>query len=75
APSTHVWVKSIGADRASRALNTIPFTISDKGPEYPTNTRVQKDMSNKTTYIRSTCETMEYTCANMKQYDLLVWCM
>ncbi|RWW46262.1 hypothetical protein BHE74_00047812, partial [Ensete ventricosum] len=30
---THVWVKSVGAGRASRALTTIPFTISYKGPE------------------------------------------
>ncbi|RWV95516.1 hypothetical protein GW17_00041852, partial [Ensete ventricosum] len=33
APSTHVWVKSVGAGRASRALSTIPFTIYGKGPE------------------------------------------
>ncbi|RRT32404.1 hypothetical protein B296_00028019 [Ensete ventricosum] len=47
APSTHVWVKSMGADRASRALSIIPFTIFGKGPKYLTNTKVQKDMSNK----------------------------
>ncbi|RRT67896.1 hypothetical protein B296_00024041, partial [Ensete ventricosum] len=39
APSTHVWVKLEGADRASQALSIIPFTIFDKGPKYPTNTR------------------------------------
>ncbi|RRT73131.1 hypothetical protein B296_00019898 [Ensete ventricosum] len=36
-----------GGRRASRALSIISFTISSKGLEYPTNTRVQKDMSNK----------------------------
>ncbi|RWW44260.1 hypothetical protein BHE74_00049999 [Ensete ventricosum] len=35
------------ADKASQVLSTIPFTISGKGLEYPTNTRVQKDISNK----------------------------
>ncbi|RWW09394.1 hypothetical protein BHE74_00044311 [Ensete ventricosum] len=56
----------MGADRESWALSITPLTISDKGSHYLTNTRVQKDMSNKTTYIRSTCEIMKYTCANMK---------
>ncbi|RWW09854.1 hypothetical protein BHE74_00008712 [Ensete ventricosum] len=65
----------MGADRALWVLSITLFTISGKGLYYPTNTRVQKDMSNKTTYIGSTCETMKYTCANMKQYDLLVWHM
>ncbi|RRT48081.1 hypothetical protein B296_00012189, partial [Ensete ventricosum] len=31
APSTHIWVKSVGAGKASRDLSTIPFTISGKG--------------------------------------------
>ncbi|RWW17671.1 hypothetical protein GW17_00018391, partial [Ensete ventricosum] len=52
APSIHVWVKPVGADRASWALSTIPFTISSKGLEYPTNTRVQKDISNKSGIYR-----------------------
>ncbi|RWW30958.1 hypothetical protein BHE74_00058029 [Ensete ventricosum] len=30
-----------------RALSITPFTISSKGSHYPTNTGVQKDMSNK----------------------------
>ncbi|RWV80698.1 hypothetical protein GW17_00057982 [Ensete ventricosum] len=37
----------MGADKASQALSTIPFTISGKGLENPINTRVQKDMSNE----------------------------
>ncbi|RWV90770.1 hypothetical protein GW17_00047001 [Ensete ventricosum] len=65
----------MGADIASWALSITPFIIYGKGLYYPTITRVQKDMSNKTTYIGSTCEIMKYTCANMKQYNLLVWCM
>ncbi|RRT42950.1 hypothetical protein B296_00013823 [Ensete ventricosum] len=41
------WVgKSIASS------NTIPFTISGKGPEYLTNTRVQKNMSNKSDIYR-----------------------
>ncbi|RZR71080.1 hypothetical protein BHM03_00003407 [Ensete ventricosum] len=59
----------MGADRALRALSIISFTISSKGSEYPTNTRVQMDISNKSGIYRSICETMKYTCANMKQYD------
>ncbi|RWV89607.1 hypothetical protein GW17_00048238, partial [Ensete ventricosum] len=47
APSTHVWVKSEGAGRASRAQSITPFTISGKGSHYPTNTEIQKDISNK----------------------------
>ncbi|RRT39392.1 hypothetical protein B296_00025608, partial [Ensete ventricosum] len=47
APSTHVWVKSEGAGKASRAQSIAPFTISSKGSYYHTNTRIQKDMSNK----------------------------
>ncbi|RRT52193.1 hypothetical protein B296_00046950 [Ensete ventricosum] len=30
-----------------QALSITPFTISDKGSHYPTNTGVQKDISNK----------------------------
>ncbi|RZR98602.1 hypothetical protein BHM03_00027991 [Ensete ventricosum] len=48
----------MGAGRASQALSITPLTISEKYSYYPINTRVQKDMSNKMTYIRSTCETM-----------------
>ncbi|RWW14334.1 hypothetical protein GW17_00021897, partial [Ensete ventricosum] len=33
APSTHVWVKSVGANRALWALSIIPFTISGIGLE------------------------------------------
>ncbi|RRT85332.1 hypothetical protein B296_00002931 [Ensete ventricosum] len=54
------------ASRVSWALSLTPFIISSKGSHYPTNTRVQKDMGNKMTYIGNTCETMKYTCANMK---------
>ncbi|RRT41656.1 hypothetical protein B296_00019324, partial [Ensete ventricosum] len=32
--------------------HNIPFTISSKGPEYPTNTKVQKDISNKSGIYR-----------------------
>ncbi|RWW23578.1 hypothetical protein BHE74_00038422, partial [Ensete ventricosum] len=52
APSTHVWVKSEEVGRASRAQSITPFAISGKGSHYPTNTRVQKDMSNKSGIYR-----------------------
>ncbi|RRT41835.1 hypothetical protein B296_00011589 [Ensete ventricosum] len=56
----------MGSARAQLALNTIPFTISGKGLENLTNTRVKKDMSNKVAYIESTYGTMKYSCAIMK---------
>ncbi|RZS16018.1 hypothetical protein BHM03_00047953 [Ensete ventricosum] len=56
----------MGAGSASRALSITPFIISRKGSHYSTNTILQKDMSNKMTYIISTCETTKCTCANMK---------
>ncbi|RZS28127.1 hypothetical protein BHM03_00061687 [Ensete ventricosum] len=37
----------IGSRQSTRALSITPFTISGKGSYYPTNTGVQKDMSNK----------------------------
>ncbi|RRT34749.1 hypothetical protein B296_00020170 [Ensete ventricosum] len=37
----------IGGRQSTRALSITPFTISGKGSHCPTNTRVQKDMSNK----------------------------
>ncbi|RRT69837.1 hypothetical protein B296_00016818 [Ensete ventricosum] len=37
----------IRGQQSTRALSITPFTISGKGSHYPTNTRVQKDMSNK----------------------------
>ncbi|RRT35923.1 hypothetical protein B296_00014383 [Ensete ventricosum] len=47
----------IGGQRSIRALSITPFTISGKGSHYPTNIRVQKDMSNEFSiyrkYIRS----------------------
>ncbi|RRT35770.1 hypothetical protein B296_00035027, partial [Ensete ventricosum] len=61
APST--WVKLVEADRASQALSTIPYIISGKDPEYPTNTRVQKDMSNKSDIYRKHMQNNEiYMC-------------
>ncbi|RZR97741.1 hypothetical protein BHM03_00027000, partial [Ensete ventricosum] len=46
--STHVWVKSEVAARASQALSITPFTISSKGSHYLINTIVQKSiLSNK----------------------------
>ncbi|RRT58450.1 hypothetical protein B296_00018140, partial [Ensete ventricosum] len=70
APSTHIWVKSYGAGKASQALSITPFTISSKGSYYPTNTRVQKDiMNNNIAHIGSTCETTKCTYANMEQHD------
>ncbi|RRT42942.1 hypothetical protein B296_00042793 [Ensete ventricosum] len=36
----------IGGRQSTRALSITPFTISDKGSRCPTNTEVQKDMSN-----------------------------
>ncbi|RZS11601.1 hypothetical protein BHM03_00042952, partial [Ensete ventricosum] len=72
APSTHVWVKSEGAGRASRALSITPFIISTKGSYYPKNTIVQKEHMNNeiSTYIISTCGTTKCVCVNMKQYDV-----
>ncbi|RWW23441.1 hypothetical protein GW17_00012302, partial [Ensete ventricosum] len=63
--STHVWVKSLGIGRASRALNITSFTIFGKCSHYPTNTRYKKNIMNNTiAHIGSTCE--KCTCANMK---------
>ncbi|RRT46165.1 hypothetical protein B296_00054633, partial [Ensete ventricosum] len=46
--SIHPHLSEInGANKASRALSTIPFTISSTGPKLSHNTIVQKDMSNK----------------------------
>ncbi|RRT56617.1 hypothetical protein B296_00031724, partial [Ensete ventricosum] len=67
ASSTHVWVKSERTDRASRAQNITPFTISDKGSYYPINIGVQKDLRTmKLVCIRSTCETTKQACAYTK---------
>ncbi|RWW18267.1 hypothetical protein GW17_00017759 [Ensete ventricosum] len=37
----------IGGRQSMQALSITPFTISGKGSHCPTNTGVQKDMSNK----------------------------
>ncbi|RRT36920.1 hypothetical protein B296_00042957 [Ensete ventricosum] len=37
----------IGGRQSTQALSITPFTISSKGSHCPTNTGVQKDMSNK----------------------------
>ncbi|RWV87594.1 hypothetical protein GW17_00050395 [Ensete ventricosum] len=37
----------IGSRQSTRALSITPFTISGKSSYYPTNTGVQKDISNK----------------------------
>ncbi|RWV98598.1 hypothetical protein GW17_00038542 [Ensete ventricosum] len=37
----------IGGRQSMRALSITPFTISGKGSHCPTNTEVQKDMSNE----------------------------
>ncbi|RWV92016.1 hypothetical protein GW17_00045652 [Ensete ventricosum] len=37
----------IGGKQSTRALSITPFTISSKGSHCPTNTGVQKDMSNE----------------------------
>ncbi|RWW03605.1 hypothetical protein GW17_00033232 [Ensete ventricosum] len=37
----------IGGQQSTWALSITPFTISGKGSHCPTNTRVQKDMSNE----------------------------
>ncbi|RWV77564.1 hypothetical protein GW17_00061584 [Ensete ventricosum] len=37
----------IGGRQSTWALSITPFTISGKGSHCPTNTRGQKDMSNK----------------------------
>ncbi|RRT31170.1 hypothetical protein B296_00056280 [Ensete ventricosum] len=37
----------IGGRQSTWALSITPFIISDKDSHYPTNTRVQKDMSNE----------------------------
>ncbi|RZS13911.1 hypothetical protein BHM03_00045551, partial [Ensete ventricosum] len=70
APSTHIWVKSSGADRASQALSITPFTIFSKGSRYHTNTRVQKDiMNNNIAHIGSTCRITKCTLANKTQHN------
>ncbi|RWW76830.1 hypothetical protein BHE74_00015052 [Ensete ventricosum] len=52
-----------GVDKSIAVLNTIPFTISSKGQEYPTNTRVQKYMSNKSDiYRKHTRNNKIYMC-------------
>ncbi|RWV84009.1 hypothetical protein GW17_00054318 [Ensete ventricosum] len=46
--SIHPHLSEVTGDRQSTwALSITPFTIFDKGSHCPTNTRVQKDMSNK----------------------------
>ncbi|RWV87549.1 hypothetical protein GW17_00050439 [Ensete ventricosum] len=37
----------IGGRQSTRALSITPFTISSKGSHCPTNTQVQKDVSNE----------------------------
>ncbi|RZS20000.1 hypothetical protein BHM03_00052467 [Ensete ventricosum] len=39
--------KVIGGRQSTRALSITPFTISSNGSHCPTNTGVQKDMSNE----------------------------
>ncbi|RZS18220.1 hypothetical protein BHM03_00050453 [Ensete ventricosum] len=39
--------KVIGGRKSTWALSITPFTISGKGSHCPTNTGVQKDMSNE----------------------------
>ncbi|RRT31283.1 hypothetical protein B296_00053596 [Ensete ventricosum] len=54
----------IGSRQSTKALSITPFTISGKESHCPTNTEVQKDMSNKfnLAYIGSTCGTINHTC-------------
>ncbi|RWW72122.1 hypothetical protein BHE74_00020089 [Ensete ventricosum] len=42
----------IGGRQSMRALSITPFIISSKGSHYLTNTRVQKDISNKSGIYR-----------------------
>ncbi|RWW39134.1 hypothetical protein BHE74_00055565 [Ensete ventricosum] len=55
----------IGGRQSTRALNITPFTISGKGSHCPTNTRVQKDMSNEFgIYRKHMRNNKSYMCLN-----------
>ncbi|RWV96498.1 hypothetical protein GW17_00040785 [Ensete ventricosum] len=55
----------IGGRQSLRALSITPFTISGKGSHCPTNTGVQKDMSNKFgIYRKHMRNNKSYMCLN-----------
>ncbi|RZS09090.1 hypothetical protein BHM03_00040211 [Ensete ventricosum] len=55
----------IGGQWSTRALGITPFTISGKGSHCPTNTRVQKDMSNEFgIYQKHMRNNKSYICLN-----------
>ncbi|RRT41657.1 hypothetical protein B296_00019325 [Ensete ventricosum] len=62
--SIHLRLSEVsGAGKSIAGSHNIPFTISGKGPEYPTNTKVQKDMSNKSAIYRKHIRNNEiYMC-------------
>ncbi|RWW69370.1 hypothetical protein BHE74_00023027 [Ensete ventricosum] len=55
----------IGHRQSTRALSVTPFTISGKGSHCPTNTGVQKDMSNEFgIYRKHMRNNKSYMCLN-----------
>ncbi|RWV84947.1 hypothetical protein BHE74_00040576 [Ensete ventricosum] len=59
-----------GADKSIGSKHNIPFTISGKGLEYPTNTIVQKDMRNKFSLYRKHMRNNKLCmCLNK-----IIWC-
>ncbi|RRT52195.1 hypothetical protein B296_00016180 [Ensete ventricosum] len=52
--SIHLRLSEVnGVDQSiTGSKHNIPFTISGKGSKHPTNTRVQRDMSNKSNIYR-----------------------
>ncbi|RWV89218.1 hypothetical protein GW17_00048640 [Ensete ventricosum] len=55
----------IGGRQSTRALSITSFTISGKGTHCPTNTGVQKDMSNKFgIYRKHMRNNKSYICLN-----------
>ncbi|RWW05505.1 hypothetical protein GW17_00031214 [Ensete ventricosum] len=55
----------IGGRQSTQALSITLFIISDKGSHYPTNTKVQKDMSNKFGIYRKHMQNNKsYMCLN-----------
>ncbi|RWW17673.1 hypothetical protein GW17_00018392, partial [Ensete ventricosum] len=64
--SIHPHLGEVSRGRQSiTSSNIIPFIISSKGPKYPTNTRVQKDMSNEFGIYRKHMQNNKsYICLN-----------
>ncbi|RWW01662.1 hypothetical protein GW17_00035284 [Ensete ventricosum] len=57
--------EDIGGQQSTRAISITLFTISGKGSHCPTNTEVQKDMSNKfNIYQKHMRNNKSYMCLN-----------